>query len=107
MKIKRFVAADMRSAMNLVRKEHGPDAVILSNRRIEEGIEIVAAANYDESAVQRALEASRRDVGGRGRAGGVGLNAAGGGPAPPMTSQARTSCSSLPPALRSRAARMK
>ncbi|WP_285315877.1 flagellar biosynthesis protein FlhF [Stenotrophomonas maltophilia] len=62
MKIKRFVAADMRSAMNLVRKEHGPDAVILSNRRIEEGVEIVAAANYDESAVQRALEASRRDV---------------------------------------------
>ncbi|HHA2657042.1 TPA: flagellar biosynthesis protein FlhF [Stenotrophomonas maltophilia] len=62
MKIKRFIAADMRSAMNLVRKEHGPDAVILSNRRIEEGVEIVAAANYDESAVQRALEASRRDV---------------------------------------------
>ena len=62
MKIKRFVAAAMRSAMNLVRKEHGPDAVILSNRRIEEGIEIVAAANYDESAVQRALEASRRDI---------------------------------------------
>ena len=53
MKIKRFVAADMRSAMNLVRKEHGPDAVILSNRRIEEGIEIVAAAHYDEGVVQR------------------------------------------------------
>ncbi len=62
MKIKRFVAADMRSAMNLVRKEHGPDAVILSNRRIEEGVEIVAAAHYDESAVQRALEASRREI---------------------------------------------
>lgn len=62
MKIKRFVAPDMRSAMNLVRKEHGPDAVILSNRRIEEGVEIVAAANYDEGAVQRALEAARRDV---------------------------------------------
>lgn len=59
MKIKRFVAADMRTAMNLVRKEHGPDAVILSNRRIEEGVEIVAAAHYDETAVQRALEASR------------------------------------------------
>lgn len=59
MKIKRFVAADMRTAMNLVRKEQGPDAVILSNRRIEEGVEIVAAANYDEAAVQRALEASR------------------------------------------------
>ncbi|MGE6335159.1 flagellar biosynthesis protein FlhF, partial [Stenotrophomonas sp. NPDC077659] len=62
MKIKRFVAPDMRSAMNLVRKEHGPDAVILSNRRIEEGIEIVAAAHYDESVVQRALEASRREI---------------------------------------------
>jgi len=62
MKIKRFVASDMRSAMNLVRKEHGPDAVILSNRRIAEGVEIVAAANYDESAVQRALEAARKDV---------------------------------------------
>ncbi|MGH8052377.1 MAG: flagellar biosynthesis protein FlhF [Stenotrophomonas sp.] len=59
MKIKRFVAADMRTAMNLVRKEHGPDAVILSNRRIEEGVEIVAAAHYDETAVQHALEANR------------------------------------------------
>ena len=59
MKIKRFVAADMRTAMNLVRKEHGPDAVILSNRRTEEGVEIVAAAHYDESVVQRALQASR------------------------------------------------
>lgn len=59
MKIKRFVAADMRSAMNQVRKEHGPDAVILSNRRIEDGVEIVAAAHYDESAMQQALEASR------------------------------------------------
>ena len=62
MKIKRFVAPDMRSAMNLVRKEHGPDAVILSNRRIEEGVEIVAAAHYDESVVQRALDAARRDT---------------------------------------------
>ena len=59
MKIKRFVAADMRSAMNLVRREHGPDAVILSNRRVENGVEIVAAAHYDESAVQRALQASQ------------------------------------------------
>ena len=59
MKIKRFVAADMRSAMNLVRREHGPEAVILSNRRVENGIEIVAAAHYDEEAVQRALQAAQ------------------------------------------------
>src|SRR5690606_7151338 len=56
MKIKRFVAADMRTALQMVRTEHGPDAVILSNRRIEEGVEIVAASNYDEDVVHRALQ---------------------------------------------------
>ncbi|TWH02552.1 MULTISPECIES: flagellar biosynthesis protein FlhF [Pseudoxanthomonas] len=60
MKIKRFVAADMRTALRMVRAEHGPDAVILSNRRTEEGVEIVAASNYDEDAVQRALIEAQR-----------------------------------------------
>jgi len=59
MKIKRFVASDMRTALRMVRDEHGPDAVILSNRRTEEGIEIVAANNYDEALVQRALDSAR------------------------------------------------
>ncbi|HLM53326.1 MAG TPA: flagellar biosynthesis protein FlhF, partial [Pseudoxanthomonas sp.] len=59
MKIKRFVAPDMRTAFAMVRKEHGPDAVILSNRMVEDGIEIVAATNYDESLVHRTLEAMR------------------------------------------------
>ncbi|OAX55093.1 flagellar biosynthesis protein FlhF [Xanthomonas graminis] len=59
MKIKRFVAPDMRSAFRMVRDEHGPDAVILSNRRTDEGIEIVAASNYDEALVQQALDAAR------------------------------------------------
>ena len=59
MKIKRFVAADMRTAFAMVRQEHGPDAVILSNRVTEDGVEIVAASNYDEALVQRTLEAMR------------------------------------------------
>ncbi|MEN5117825.1 flagellar biosynthesis protein FlhF [Luteimonas sp. TWI662] len=63
MNIRRFVAADMRSALQMVRAAHGPDAVILSNRRTDEGVEIVAASNYDESVVQRALdEAQRREA---------------------------------------------
>ncbi|MCC8598385.1 flagellar biosynthesis protein FlhF, partial [Xanthomonas vesicatoria] len=62
MKIKRFVAPDMRTAFRMVREEHGPDAVILSNRRTAEGIEIVAASNYDEELVQRALETARSDA---------------------------------------------
>ncbi|MCD7099451.1 flagellar biosynthesis protein FlhF [Stenotrophomonas sp. MMGLT7] len=59
MKIKRFVAPDMRTAFRMVRDEHGPDAVILSNRRTAEGVEIVAASNYDEDLVQRALQAAQ------------------------------------------------
>ena len=59
MKIKRFVAPDMRTAFAMVRQEQGPDAVILSNRVIDDGVEIVAATNYDEALVQRTLEAMR------------------------------------------------
>lgn len=59
MKIKRFVAPDMRTAFALVRQEQGPDAVILSNRMTDDGVEIVAASNYDETLVQRTLEAMR------------------------------------------------
>lgn len=62
MKIRRFVAADMRSALQLVRQAHGPDAVILSNRRTDEGVEIVAASNYDEGYVQRAIEDTRGEA---------------------------------------------
>lgn len=62
MRIRRFVAADMRSALQMVRDAHGPDAVILSNRRTDEGIEIVAASNYDEDFVQRAIEDTRRET---------------------------------------------
>ncbi|TCV94167.1 flagellar biosynthesis protein FlhF [Luteibacter rhizovicinus] len=54
MKIKRFVAADMRQAMRQVRDEQGPDAVILSTRRLDEGIEIIAALDYDEALVREA-----------------------------------------------------
>ncbi|KRE90923.1 flagellar biosynthesis protein FlhF [Frateuria sp. Soil773] len=54
MKIKRFVATDMRQAMREVREEQGPDAVILSTRRLAEGIEIIAAVDYDEALVREA-----------------------------------------------------
>ena len=58
MRIKRFVAPDMRTALRMVREEQGPDAVILSNRPAEGGIEIVAATDYDEALVQQALRAA-------------------------------------------------
>lgn len=49
MKIKRFYANTMRAALQQVREEQGPDAVILSNRPVEGGIEVIAAVDYDES----------------------------------------------------------
>ncbi len=53
MRIKRYFAADMRQAIRLVREEQGPDAVILSNSRVEGGVEIVAALDYDEELVNQ------------------------------------------------------
>lgn len=50
MKIRRFSAPDMRQAIRLVRDEQGPDAVILSSRRVDGGVELVTAIDYDESA---------------------------------------------------------
>ena len=47
MKIKHYRAADMRQALRQVRDAQGPDAVILSSRRIANGVEVVAAVDYD------------------------------------------------------------
>jgi flagellar biosynthesis protein FlhF len=47
MKIKRYFAPDIRQAIRMVRDEQGPDAVIISNRSIDGGVEIVAAVDYE------------------------------------------------------------
>ena len=59
MSTKKFVAKDMRQALQQVRDELGADAVILSNRKVAEGIEIVAAADYD-AFVEQHNEKERR-----------------------------------------------
>jgi len=51
MKIKRYFAPDIRQAIRMVREEQGPDAVILSNRKVDGGVEIVAARDFDEHAL--------------------------------------------------------
>ncbi|MCU7931503.1 MAG: flagellar biosynthesis protein FlhF [Candidatus Thiodiazotropha sp. (ex Codakia rugifera)] len=50
MKIRRFFASDMRQALRHVREALGADAVILSNKSVQGGVELVAAVDYDESA---------------------------------------------------------
>ena len=63
MQVKRFFAADMRTAMKLVRDELGADAAIIGNRRVAGGVELTAALDYQVPAPVRpnpALEAELR-----------------------------------------------
>ena len=43
MKVRRYFAANMRSALEMVRQEQGPDVLILSNRKVELRIEPLEA----------------------------------------------------------------
>ncbi|MVW76245.1 flagellar biosynthesis protein FlhF [Pseudomonas xionganensis] len=65
MQVKRFFAADMRTAMKLVRDELGADASIIANRRVAGGVELTAALDYQAPAApvrqaNPALEAELR-----------------------------------------------
>lgn len=53
MKIKRFTAETMREAIRMVRETWGPDAVILSNKKLGNGVEITAAIDFEEEEVER------------------------------------------------------
>ncbi|HET9863048.1 MAG TPA: flagellar biosynthesis protein FlhF [Steroidobacteraceae bacterium] len=53
MRIQRYIARDMRSALAQVRETLGPDAVILSSGRIGSDVEVVAAMDME---VARAVE---------------------------------------------------
>ena len=51
MQIKRTFAPTMREALALVKREQGADAVILGNKKVPGGVEILSAIDFDESAV--------------------------------------------------------
>ena len=55
MKVKRFFAATMSAALKQVRETMGDDAVILSSKRIDGGVEIVTALDYDENMARQQL----------------------------------------------------
>lgn len=58
MEVKRYVAENMRQAMNLVREDQGPDAFILSNKRTVEGVEVVVAVDYSEEEASQSTEST-------------------------------------------------
>ncbi|MDH5301603.1 MAG: flagellar biosynthesis protein FlhF [Gammaproteobacteria bacterium] len=62
MKLKRFYAPDIRQAINKVRDELGSDAVILSNRQTDGGVEIIAAIDYDDAMLQQKTPHSERSA---------------------------------------------
>lgn len=56
MQVKRFVAADMRRALELVRQELGPDAIILSSNRTKDGVELLTTLASDNELMQMQQE---------------------------------------------------
>ena len=57
MEVKRFFSASMQDVLRMVREELGPDAVILSNTKVDGGIEVVAALDYEEEWAQEDVDA--------------------------------------------------
>lgn len=51
MKLKRFVAPSTAKAMRKIKETFGEEAVILSSHTVKEGVEVVAAVDYDESVI--------------------------------------------------------
>ena len=62
MKIRRFVAKDMRSALAQIKDELGVDAVIMSNKKIPEGVELMAAIDYSHSINETTPETKKNSV---------------------------------------------
>lgn len=58
MNIKKFIAATSRDALKLVRQQLGGDAVILSNRSVPDGVEIVALPGAAMNTLVAAAETS-------------------------------------------------
>src|SRR5882672_12067435 len=59
MKIQRFLAKDMRTALGQVRDTLGPDAVILSSGRVGSDVEVVAAMDFEAVQHEAQLAAAR------------------------------------------------
>lgn len=53
MKVKRYFAQNMRSALDMVKQEQGPDVLILSNRKVDGGVELVTADDLTEQEAER------------------------------------------------------
>jgi flagellar biosynthesis protein FlhF len=62
--IRRYVANDMREALASIRTDLGPDAVMLSSRKLPNGVEVIAAVDYDDSLLGGGAAAAKADEAG-------------------------------------------
>ncbi len=60
MKIRKFIAQTAREALREIRSELGEEAVILSNRKTEQGVEIVAMANDEMLQLSGSVERGQK-----------------------------------------------
>jgi len=56
MKVHRFVGTTAREALGLVREALGPEAMILANRNVDTGVEILACTEPDYAGVLEEFE---------------------------------------------------
>jgi flagellar biosynthesis protein FlhF len=65
MKVRKFFGNTSRQALHLVRQGLGPDALILSNRAVEGGVELLAMAHGDLPPLAETLQAAPREQEGK------------------------------------------
>ena len=53
MKVKRYFASTMRSALEMIKQEQGPDVLILSNRKVDGGVELITADELSDKELMR------------------------------------------------------
>lgn len=107
MKVKRIVARDMRTALAEFRDRLGPDAVVLSNRRLSQGVELVGATGVPASSGSRSRRAPAGDAGAaepgpRRRVGATGSDAKGPSDLHELRAELRREMAGLRSALESR-----
>lgn len=61
MKIVRHTAPDMRQALRSIREQLGEEAVILSSRRLAQGVEVTAAVDFDAGSLEKAVPLAAPD----------------------------------------------
>lgn len=62
MNVRKFTARTSREALALVKQAFGPDAIVLSNKNVPEGVEVLAMAPEGMSQIEQIAQAAPRTV---------------------------------------------